>query len=40
MEPSVNPALTGAVRVPDGTVDPFRLTASNMLMRVSMAPQS
>jgi glycerol-3-phosphate dehydrogenase len=31
MEPSVNPALTGAVRVPDGTVDPFRLTASNML---------
>ncbi|MGY5956178.1 anaerobic glycerol-3-phosphate dehydrogenase subunit A [Kosakonia sp. BK9b] len=31
IEPSVNPALTGAVRVPDGTVDPFRLTASNML---------
>jgi len=31
MEPSVNPALIGAVRVPDGTVDPFRLTASNML---------
>ncbi|WP_333501468.1 anaerobic glycerol-3-phosphate dehydrogenase subunit A [Kluyvera genomosp. 2] len=31
MEPSVNPALTGAVRVPDGTVDPFRLTAANML---------
>ncbi|SCB76912.1 glycerol-3-phosphate dehydrogenase [Kosakonia oryzendophytica] len=31
MEPSVNPTLTGAVRVPDGTVDPFRLTASNML---------
>jgi len=31
MEPSVNPQLIGAVRVPDGTVDPFRLTASNML---------
>lgn len=31
MEPSVNPALVGAVRVPDGTVDPFRLTAANML---------
>lgn len=31
IEPSVNPALTGAVKVPDGTVDPFRLTAANML---------
>ncbi|WP_447717297.1 anaerobic glycerol-3-phosphate dehydrogenase subunit A [Pluralibacter gergoviae] len=31
MEPSVNPALIGAVKVPDGTVDPFRLTAANML---------
>ncbi|MBW7984245.1 anaerobic glycerol-3-phosphate dehydrogenase subunit A [Enterobacillus tribolii] len=31
LEPSVNPALIGAVRVPDGTVDPFRLTAANML---------
>ncbi|KNC93835.1 anaerobic glycerol-3-phosphate dehydrogenase subunit A [Trabulsiella odontotermitis] len=31
VEPSVNPTLTGAVRVPDGTVDPFRLTAANML---------
>lgn len=31
LEPAVNPALTGAVRVPDGTVDPFRLTAANML---------
>ncbi|MEM8057293.1 anaerobic glycerol-3-phosphate dehydrogenase subunit A [Morganella morganii] len=30
-EPSVNPALCGAVKVPDGTVDPFRLTAANML---------
>lgn len=31
IEPAVNPALVGAVRVPDGTVDPFRLTAANML---------
>ncbi|WP_299733288.1 anaerobic glycerol-3-phosphate dehydrogenase subunit A [uncultured Endozoicomonas sp.] len=31
IEPNVNPALLGAVRVPDGTVDPFRLTASNIL---------
>ncbi|MFU2134752.1 anaerobic glycerol-3-phosphate dehydrogenase subunit A [Gallibacterium anatis] len=31
LEPSVNPALIGAVVVPDGTVDPFRLTAANML---------
>lgn len=27
----MNPALLGAVQVPDGTVDPFRLTAANML---------
>lgn len=31
LEPSVNPELIGAVVVPDGTVDPFRLTAANML---------
>ena len=31
MEPSVNPALIGAVKVPDGSVDPFRLCAANML---------
>ncbi|KGQ48420.1 glycerol-3-phosphate dehydrogenase [Gallibacterium anatis 10672-6] len=31
LEPSVNPSLVGAVVVPDGTVDPFRLTAANML---------
>lgn len=31
LEPSVNPALVGAVRVPDGAVDPFRLTSSNIL---------
>ncbi|MBR8721047.1 Anaerobic glycerol-3-phosphate dehydrogenase subunit A [Bacteroides pyogenes] len=30
-EPSVNPELIGAVEVPDGTVDPFRLTASNII---------
>ena len=26
-EPAVNPTLLGAVQVPDGTIDPFRLTA-------------
>ncbi|EFE96961.1 glycerol-3-phosphate dehydrogenase, anaerobic, A subunit [Serratia odorifera DSM 4582] len=31
LEPAANPALIGAVKVPDGTVDPFRLTAANML---------
>lgn len=31
VEPNVNPALLGAVRVPDGTIDPFRLTAANIL---------
>lgn len=31
LEPSANPSLVGAVRVPDGAVDPFRLTASNIL---------
>ena len=31
MEPHVNPQLIGAIKVPDGTVDPFRLTAANML---------
>lgn len=31
IEPSVNPDLVGAVRVPDGSVDPFRLTLSNVL---------
>lgn len=30
LEPSVNPAITGAVRVPDGSVDPFRLTMANI----------
>lgn len=31
LEPAVNPDLTGAVRVPDGSVDPFRLTTANIL---------
>ncbi|MBI0508289.1 anaerobic glycerol-3-phosphate dehydrogenase subunit A, partial [Dickeya dianthicola] len=31
LEPAANPALIGAVKVPDGTVDPFRLTAANMI---------
>ena len=31
LEPSVNPRLIGAVRVPDGSVDPFRLTMANAL---------
>ncbi|MBQ9137844.1 MAG: anaerobic glycerol-3-phosphate dehydrogenase subunit A [Alistipes sp.] len=31
LEPSVNPSLIGAVKVPDGSVDPFRLTAANIL---------
>lgn len=31
IEPSVNPALTGAVRIPDGSVDPFRLCAANVM---------
>ncbi|MDE6831250.1 MAG: anaerobic glycerol-3-phosphate dehydrogenase subunit A, partial [Muribaculaceae bacterium] len=31
LEPSVNPALTGAVKVPDGAIDPFRLTTANVV---------
>lgn len=31
IEPSVNPALIGAVRVPDASVDPFHLTTANVL---------
>ncbi|MBC3616152.1 anaerobic glycerol-3-phosphate dehydrogenase subunit A [Vibrio metschnikovii] len=31
LEPNVNPALIGAVQVPDGTLDPFRLCAANVL---------
>ena len=31
MEPSVNPGLIGAVKVPDASVDPFRLATANAL---------
>ena len=31
MEPSVNPSIVGAVKVPDGSVDPFRLTLANVI---------
>ncbi|WP_418641509.1 anaerobic glycerol-3-phosphate dehydrogenase subunit A [Vibrio chaetopteri] len=30
-EPNANPAMLGAIKVPDGTIDPFRLCASNVL---------
>ena len=31
IEPSVNPAIIGAVKVPDGSIDPFRLTLANVI---------
>ena len=31
IEPSVNPDIIGAVRVPDASIDPFRLTVANLL---------
>ncbi len=31
LEPNLNPQLLGAVKVPDGTIDPFRLCSSNIL---------
>jgi len=31
LEPAVNPELTGAVRIPDASIDPFRLTMANLL---------
>lgn len=31
LEPAVNPSIVGAVRVPDASIDPFRLVASNVL---------
>lgn len=31
MEPAVNPDIIGAVTVPDGAVDPFRLTTANVI---------
>ena len=30
-EPTVNPEIIGAVRVPDASIDPFRLTVANLL---------
>lgn len=30
LEPAVNPSLIGAVSVPDGSIDPFRLCAANI----------
>lgn len=35
LEPSVNPSLIGAVRVPDASVDPFRLASANALDAVN-----
>lgn len=31
IEPAVNPEIVGAVKVPDGAVDPFRLTTANVI---------
>ena len=31
IEPAVNPSLIGAVKVPDASVDPFRLTDANLI---------
>jgi len=31
IEPNLNPKITAAFRVPDGAIDPFRLTSANML---------
>lgn len=31
MEPALNPSLTGAVRVPDASIDPFTLTTANLI---------
>lgn len=31
LEPSANPEIVGAVKVPDGSVDPFRLCSSNIV---------
>ena len=35
LEPSTNPSLIGAVKVPDGSIDPFRLTMSNIIDAVN-----
>ena len=39
LEPNANPDMLGAVRVPDGTLDPFRLTSSNILDAVEHGAQ-
>ena len=31
IEPNINPSITAACRVPDGSVDPFRLVSANLL---------
>ena len=31
IEPAVNPDIIGAVKVPDGAIDPFRLTVANII---------
>lgn len=31
LEPAANPTLIGAVRIPDASIDPFRLTAANII---------
>ena len=31
LEPNLNPSVVQALQVPDGTIDPFRLTAANVL---------
>lgn len=31
IEPAVNPDIVGAVKVPDGAIDPFRLTTANIV---------
>ena len=31
MEPAVNPEIIGAVKIPDASIDPFRLTMANVL---------
>lgn len=40
IESSVNPAIIGAVKVPDGSIDPFRLTTANVMAARMKAPIS
>ena len=39
MEPALNPDIIGAVTVPDGSVDPFRLTMANVLAAKRLGAQ-